>query len=103
VRPRERVGRGVSTRIGRVSHLGLDDDRVSEEGSGLGDLGELAGELAVGQVQRPFADQSGGGGVPEGRRTPVAEGDLIAVGGHEELGEPVPNPLDKILHRRSAM
>ena len=86
--PGDHVGVGVGDRLGRVAGLGLDQDRVGEEGRAGGRLGELLRELAVGEVQGALAHEPGGGGVPEGGRAAVAERDLVAVGQAEELAEP---------------
>ena len=74
------VGVRVGDGLRRVAGLGLDHDRVGEERRAGGRLGELARELAVGQMQRPLADQPRGGGIPERGRAAVAERDLVAVG-----------------------
>ena len=71
---------GSAVGLGRVAGLGLDHDRVGEEGRRGGRLGELLRELAVGEVQGALAHQPGGGGLPEGGRAAVAERDLVAVG-----------------------
>src|SRR6185437_12809723 len=54
-------------------------------------------------MQRPLADEPGCGGIPEGGRPAVAQGDLVAVGQAEELTEPLTNPRDKVLDRRLAV
>ena len=97
---------------GRAARLGLDDQRVLEEGSVARDGRELLGELAEGQVQRAPLDQAEGGRVPEGGRAAVAERDLVALGQREQLGKTRANlahePLDGLLavggsHQRRAV
>ena len=51
-----------------------------------GHRGELARELAVGQVQGALAHQPARRGVPEGGGAAVAEHHLVAVGQREQLG-----------------
>ncbi len=99
VRPGQDVAGGVGLRLRRGARLGLDDDRVGEEGRARGGLGELGGELAVGQVQRALADQAECRGVPERGGAAVAEDDLVARGQREELREARPDPGDQRLHR----
>ena len=96
MRPGDHVGGGVGDRLGRVARLGLDQDRVGEEGRAGGRLGELLRELAVGEVQGALAHEPGGGGVPEGGRAAVAERDLVAVGQPEELAEAVADAADQV-------
>ena len=101
--PGDRVGGGVGDRLRRVAGLGLDQDRVLEEGRAGGLLGELLRELAVGEVEGAIADEPGGGGVPERRRAAVAEHDLVAVGQAEQLAEAVADRADQVADRRLAV
>ena len=101
--PGDHVGAGVGDRVGRVARLGLDHDRVGEEGRAGGRLGELLRELAVGEVQGAVAHEPGGGGVPEGGGAAVAERDLVAVGQAEELAEAVADAADQVADRRLAV
>ena len=52
MRPGDGVGGGIGDRLRRVAGVGLQDDRVAEKRRVARDVGELAAELAVGQVQR---------------------------------------------------
>ena len=52
VRPGDRVGGGIGGRLGGVAGIGLDQDRVAEEGGAGRRLRELLRELAVDEVQR---------------------------------------------------
>ena len=54
-------------------------------------------------MQGPLADEPGCGGIPEGGRPAIAQGDLVAVGQAEELTESLTNPCDQVLHRRLAV
>ena len=103
MRPGDHVGVRVGDRRRGVAGLGLDHDRVGQERGAGGRLGELRGELAVGQVQRPLADEPGGGCVPEGGRAAVAERDLVAVRQAEELAQPDPDAGDQVLDRLLAV
>ena len=87
MRPGDGVGGGIGDRLRRVAGVGLQHDRVAEERRVAGHVGELAAELAVGQVQRAIAHERQRRGVPEGGRAAVAERDLVAVGGAEELAD----------------
>ena len=72
-------------------------------GALLGDGGELARELAEGQVLGALADQAEGGDVPERGGAAVAEDDLVALGEAEQLGEALAHRADEVLHRRLAV
>ncbi len=91
---------GSDCGFGALPGVGLDDDRVADERVLGHRRGELAAELAVGQVQRALVDQPERGGIPERRRAAVAEDDLVAVGQREELAQPVADPADQVLDRR---
>ena len=65
--------------------------------------GELLRELAEGQVQGALAHEAGGGGVPEGGRSAVAEDDLVAVGQREELAQAGAHAADELPDRRLAV
>ena len=99
VGPGDRVRPRIGGRRRGIAGLGLDQDRVGQKGGAGGRLGELRGELAVGEMQRSLADQAAGGRVPERGRAAVAQRDLVAVGQAEELAEPGPHAGDEILHR----
>src|SRR5262249_22493926 len=66
-------------------------------------LGELLGELAVGEVEGAVANEPAGGCVPERRRAAVPEHNLVSVGQAEQLGEPLANRADQVANRRLAM
>jgi hypothetical protein len=85
VGPRQHVDALGALGRGRVTRVGRDHDRIGQERRALGDLRELARELAEGQVQRAVAHEGEGGGVPEGRRAAVAERHLVALGQREEV------------------
>ncbi len=75
----------------------------ARNGAAGGHPGELAGELAVGEVERALAHEAGRGGVPERRRAAVAEHDLVALGGAEQLGEPAADAPDEVPDRGLAV
>ena len=75
----------VSARLGRVTRVGLDDDRVGQERRPRAHRRELARELAVAQVERTLADESGRCGVPERRGPAVSQHHLVALGQAEEV------------------
>ena len=99
VRPGEDVGGRIRDRCGRAAGIGLHDDRVAEERRSGADRRELLGELAEAQVQGALADETGGGGVPEGGRAAVAEDDLVVLGEREELTQTGPDATDDGLDR----
>ena len=102
--PGDHVGVGVA-RPARGASPGSASIRIgsARNGAAAVDLGELGGELAVGEVERALADQPGRGGIPEGGGAAVAERDLVAVGQREELGEAVLHARDQVPDRRLAV
>ena len=99
------VGEGVDvhTRLGdRLavrSGLGGDDRGLTQPGGALGDLGELAGELAERQMLGLLTHQPVRGDVPEGRGAAVAEHDLVSVGQGEQFIHARADPGHQGLHR----
>ena len=86
VRPAVDVDAVLRLRQRQRAGVALGDHRVGEERR-LGDArGELRGELAEGAEGGAVADQAEERGVPERRRPPVAEHDLVAVGQVEQVG-----------------
>ena len=85
---------GSACGSGAVPGSALTTTRVGEERRALRGLGELRGELAVGEVQRALADQAERRGVPERRGAAVAEDDLVARGQRRTAprGPPAPAP-----------
>ena len=95
------AGLGPGRRAG--ARLGLDDGGVREERRLVGGGGELRAELAEGQVLRLVLHEAEAGDVPERRGPADAQDDLIALGGAEELAEPVPDRSHEVLDRRLAV
>jgi hypothetical protein len=98
--PGDQVDRRIRQRLGSAAGIGLDDDGVADERVLDDARGELGTELAIGQVQRALVDEPERRGVPERRRTTVAEDDLVTVGQREQLAQPVADAADEVLDRR---
>ena len=94
--PADHINSLPSLRGRGVPRLGLDQHRVGQERSAGRDLRKLAGELAIDQVGRPFADQPGGGGIPERGGATVAKYDLVTVGKREQIREAAADAADQI-------
>ena len=89
---------GVGDRSRARPGLGDDDIGFLEEGSGPGAVGELGGELPEAEVLGLPLSEAESSRVPERRRPPVAEHDLVAVRKPEKLGKPGTDAADDIAH-----
>ena len=69
----------------------------------LGGRGELAAELAEHEVLAAVLDEAERRGIPERRRSAVADDHLVAVGRAEQLGQVRPDVADQVLHGRLAV
>jgi hypothetical protein len=103
------VGQGVQvdarvgTGLGVAAERGGDHLGVVQVRGGAGGGGELGRELAEHQVLAAPLDQRERGQVPEQGGAAVAEGDLVAVGQVEQLGQPGPDAAHHRPHRGLAV
>ncbi len=91
-RLRQRAGAG-----GHVANVGSLKPRCLRSGC------ELAAELAEHEVLTPVLDEAEGRGIPERRRSAVADDDLVARRKVEQLGEVRADICDEVLHGRLAV
>ena len=104
MRPRVDVDAGLGARAAAsVPGSALTIVGSPRNGRRCGDVGELARELAEGEVLGALADQAEGGDVPERRRAAVAEDDLVALGQGEEVAQALADLADEVLDRRLAV
>ena len=79
---------GCACGLGGVARVGLHDDRVLEERRAPAvTLANLCENSPKVRCSARLAHEPEGGGVPEGGRPAVAEGDLVALGQREELAQ----------------
>ena len=101
---RPRVHVDALDRLRRRARAGGDLAHVgSLQPRRLGGRGELAAELAEHEVLTAVLDQAEGRGIPERRRSAVADDHLVARGNAEQLGEVRAHVADEVLHGRLAV